>query len=85
MTARALRVAFVGAGQMARHHLRIVQHLPVPAVVIVSEKTPFDAPADAQWWKDAHAQFARRAPNRRLVNAAGRGTAVTGFENATLF
>jgi pimeloyl-ACP methyl ester carboxylesterase len=43
----------------------------VPAIVIVSEKTPFDAPADAQWWKDAHAQFARRAPNRRLVNAAG--------------
>jgi pimeloyl-ACP methyl ester carboxylesterase len=43
----------------------------VPAIVIVSEKTPFDAPADAQWWKDAHAQFAKRAPNRQLVNAAG--------------
>lgn len=43
----------------------------VPAIVIVSEKTPFDDPADAQWWKDAHAQFAGRAPNRRLVNAAG--------------
>jgi pimeloyl-ACP methyl ester carboxylesterase len=43
----------------------------VPVIVIVSEKTPFDEPADAQWWKDAHAQFARRAPNRRLVNAAG--------------
>ena len=43
----------------------------VPAIVIVSEKTPFDDPADAQWWKDAHAQFARRAANRRLVNAAG--------------
>jgi len=34
MTARALRVAFLGAGQMARHHVRIVQQLPVPAVVI---------------------------------------------------
>jgi pimeloyl-ACP methyl ester carboxylesterase len=43
----------------------------VPAIVIVSEKTPFDEPADAQWWKEAHAQFAKRAPNRRLVNAAG--------------
>jgi pimeloyl-ACP methyl ester carboxylesterase len=43
----------------------------VPVIVIVSEKTPFDAPADAQWWKDAHAQFARRAPNRRLVTATG--------------
>jgi len=43
----------------------------VPAIVIVSEKTPFDAPADVQWWKDAHAQFAKRAPNRQLVYAAG--------------
>ena len=43
----------------------------VPVIVIVSEKTPFDEPADAQWWKDAHDQFARRVPNRRLVNAAG--------------
>ena len=34
MTPRPLRVAFIGAGQMARHHLRIVQHLPVPAVVV---------------------------------------------------
>ena len=43
----------------------------VPAIVIVAEKTPFDEPADRQWWKDAHAQFAKRAPNRRLVDAAG--------------
>jgi pimeloyl-ACP methyl ester carboxylesterase len=43
----------------------------LPVVVIVSEKTPFDDPADAQWWKDAHARFADRAPNRRLVIAAG--------------
>jgi len=43
----------------------------VPAVVIVSEKTPFDDAADVRWWKDAHAQFAKRAPNRRLVTAAG--------------
>jgi pimeloyl-ACP methyl ester carboxylesterase len=43
----------------------------VPVIVIVSEKTPFDDPADAQWWKDAHAQFAGHAPNRRLVIAAG--------------
>lgn len=43
----------------------------VPAIVIVSQKTPFEEPADAQWWKDAHAQFAKRAPNRRLVIAAG--------------
>lgn len=43
----------------------------VPVIVIVSEKTPFEDPRDAQWWKDAHAQFAKHAPNRRLVDAAG--------------
>lgn len=43
----------------------------VPAIVIVSEKTPFEEQADAQWWKDAHAQFAKRAPNRSLVTASG--------------
>ena len=43
----------------------------VPANVIVSEKTPFEDPADAQWWRDSHAQFAKRAPNRQLVNAVG--------------
>jgi pimeloyl-ACP methyl ester carboxylesterase len=43
----------------------------VPAIVIVSEKTPFDDQADAKWWRDAHAQFAGHAPNRQLVSAAG--------------
>jgi pimeloyl-ACP methyl ester carboxylesterase len=41
----------------------------IPVVVIVSEKTPFEAPVDAQWWRDAHARFAQAAPNRRLVVA----------------
>jgi pimeloyl-ACP methyl ester carboxylesterase len=41
----------------------------VPVVVIVAERPPFEDPADVQWWKDAHAQFAKRAPNRRLVDA----------------
>jgi pimeloyl-ACP methyl ester carboxylesterase len=43
----------------------------VPVTVIVSEKTPFETAGDAQWWRDAHAQFAKRAPNRRLVTATG--------------
>jgi pimeloyl-ACP methyl ester carboxylesterase len=43
----------------------------VPAIVIVSEKTPFEGAADAQWWRDSHAQFAKRAPNRQLVEAVG--------------
>jgi pimeloyl-ACP methyl ester carboxylesterase len=41
----------------------------VPVVVIVSEKTPANTPAAAQWWRDAHAQFAKGAPNRHLVVA----------------
>lgn len=43
----------------------------VPAAVIVSEKTPFDTPADAQRWRDAHAAFAREAENRTLITAGG--------------
>lgn len=43
----------------------------VPVAVIVSEKTPFDDPAAAKAWRDAHAQFAGRAANRPLVTAAG--------------
>ena len=42
----------------------------VPVVVIVSEKTPFEGVPDAaQWWRDAHAQFAKAGPGRRLVVA----------------
>ena len=58
-------------GETSRAFHRVNWPAAVPVIVIVSEKTPFDEPADAQWWKDAHAQFAKRAPNRRLVNAAG--------------
>ena len=43
----------------------------VPVIVIVSEKTPLEDPADAQWWRDSHAQFAKHAPNRQLVTAVG--------------
>jgi len=57
--------------ETSRAFHRVTWPTSVPAIVIVSEKTPFDNSADAQWWKDAHAQFAKRAPNRRLVIAAG--------------
>jgi pimeloyl-ACP methyl ester carboxylesterase len=43
--------------------------LSVPVTVIVSETTPFEAPRDAQAWRDAHRQFAARAANRQLVVA----------------
>ncbi len=43
----------------------------VPAVVIVSARTPFPtSPLDAQRWRAAQAAFAA-APNRTLVTAAG--------------
>ena len=41
----------------------------IPAIVIVSEQTPLDAAADAQWWRDAHQQFVNGASNRKLVVA----------------
>jgi pimeloyl-ACP methyl ester carboxylesterase len=44
----------------------------VPAVVIVSEKTPFDgSPQDAQHWRDAAAAFVEAGPGRTLVTAEG--------------
>jgi pimeloyl-ACP methyl ester carboxylesterase len=48
---------------------RITWPAAVPAIVIVSEQTPFDAAADAQWWREAHQQFAHGANNRKLVVA----------------
>lgn len=51
------------------HHL--TWPATVPAVVIVSEKTPFDDATAAQFWRDAHAAFAHGAANRTLVVATG--------------
>ncbi|MBY0509240.1 MAG: alpha/beta hydrolase [Rhodospirillaceae bacterium] len=41
----------------------------VPVMVIVAEKPPQPDPADAQAWRDAHALFASKAPNRTLIIA----------------
>jgi pimeloyl-ACP methyl ester carboxylesterase len=48
---------------------RVTWPAAVPAIVIVSEQTPFDAAADAQWWTGAHRQFVNGANNRKLVVA----------------
>ncbi len=64
----ALSESFV---ETSRAFHRATWPASVPVIVIVAERPPFEDPADAQWWKDAHAQFAKRAPNRRLVNATG--------------
>lgn len=41
----------------------------VPVQVIVAETPPQPDPIDAQAWRDAHAQFAAKAPNRTLITA----------------
>ena len=41
----------------------------VPVVVIVAETPPQPDAADAQAWRDAHAQFASKAPNRTYITA----------------
>lgn len=68
----ALSASFV---ETSRSFHKVTWPARVPAIVIVSEKTPFEAntptadAAAAQWWRDAQAQFARAAGNRRLVVA----------------
>lgn len=64
----ALSSSFV---ETSRAFHRATWPASVPVIVIVAEKPPLEDPADAQWWKDAHAQFVKRAPNRRLVIAKG--------------
>jgi pimeloyl-ACP methyl ester carboxylesterase len=55
---------------MHRAYHQISWPATVPATVIVSSKTPFDTPEDAQLWRDAQAQFAGAATNRSLIVAA---------------
>lgn len=57
----------------------------VPVVVIVSEKTPVEPGAPAQWWRDAEARFAARAPNRTLVTATGASHNVAKDRPDTIF
>ena len=68
---RQLLALFDSFVETSQAYHRATWPASVPVVVIVAEKPPFEDPADAQWWKDAHAQFAKRAPNRRLVDAVG--------------
>ncbi|MFI5783876.1 alpha/beta fold hydrolase [Nocardia sp. NPDC051570] len=56
-----------GPAHLAYHKMSWPQS--VPAIAIVSATTPFDTPDDARLWKDAQAQFADAAPDRRLVVA----------------
>ena len=56
-------------GDMHRAYHLMSWPSQMPATVIVSAKTPFDTPDDAQAWRDAQAKFAAAAPDRRLVTA----------------
>jgi pimeloyl-ACP methyl ester carboxylesterase len=67
---RQLLAVAAGYEAMHRAYHQISWPDDVPATVIVSAKTPFDTPDDAQLWRDAQAQFAGAAPNRTLVVAA---------------
>jgi pimeloyl-ACP methyl ester carboxylesterase len=55
--------------ETSRAFHRVTWPAAVPAIVIVSEQTPFEAAADAQWWREAHQEFANGANNRTLVVA----------------
>jgi pimeloyl-ACP methyl ester carboxylesterase len=48
---------------------RLTWPAAIRAIVIVSERTPLEGAADAQWWRDAHQQFVNGAGNRKLVVA----------------
>jgi len=48
---------------------RVAWPASIPAIVIVSEQTPFEDAEDAQWWREAHQQFVNGASNRKLVVA----------------
>jgi pimeloyl-ACP methyl ester carboxylesterase len=55
--------------ETSRAFHRVTWPAAVPAIVIVSEQTPFDTAADARWWTEAHQQFVNGANNRKLVMA----------------
>jgi pimeloyl-ACP methyl ester carboxylesterase len=57
--------------ETSRAFYRVEWPAAIPAIVIVSEQTPFETAADARWWRDAHQQFVERASNRHLVVAGG--------------
>lgn len=56
-------------GPVHRAYHKLTWPATVPATAIVSAKTPFPTPQDAQAWRDAQQKFADAAPNRNLVVA----------------
>src|SRR5437016_4030568 len=72
MTDRPLRVAFIGAGQMARHHLSAIKRHRVPAVLVgVHDLAPGRAEEFAALATDDARTLLERARSRRLLVCAG--------------
>lgn len=67
---RQLLALAVNYGPEHRAYHKLSWPRDIPATAIVSSKTPFDTPDDAQLWRAAQAQFVSEAGNRRLVVAA---------------
>lgn len=56
-------------GPVHRAYHKLSWPQSVPATAIVSAKTPFPTPVDAQLWRQAQQEFVSAEPNRRLVVA----------------
>ncbi|GAB3483739.1 helix-turn-helix domain-containing protein [Amycolatopsis cihanbeyliensis] len=56
----------------------------IPTDVIVSATTPFPTHEDAELWRKARQEFARVAPNRRLVVAEGSSHDIPADRPATV-
>ena len=68
---RQLLAVFASFAETNRAFHRVEWPAAIPVINILAEKTPFDAPVPAQWWRDGQAAFAARAGTRRLVVADG--------------
>ncbi|WP_433207405.1 alpha/beta fold hydrolase [Nocardia sp. CA-107356] len=64
------QAADYGPTHLAYHQMSWPQG--ILAVILVSSSTPFEAPEDAQLWRNAQAQFTAAAPYRRLIVADNR-------------
>lgn len=75
---RQLLATADGYGPMHRAYHQVSWPQSVPATAIVSEKTPFETPEDAQLWRNAQQEFVKGAPNRDLVTAAKSSHDIAG-------
>ncbi|MEU8507489.1 alpha/beta hydrolase [Streptomyces brevispora] len=75
---RQLLATADGYGPTHRAYHQISWPRSVPATAIVSEKTPFETPEDAQLWRNAQQEFVKGAPNRDLVTATKSSHDIAG-------